>query len=85
MGVTRGVWHDDDDGASSLTSGLESVHDSISTVPTLVDGASGVRLPDGMAEADAVKVFANYNTRHQYDPNLPITRCREDVSSNEAS
>ena len=78
MGVDRGGWRDADD-VSSLTSGLENIHDTISTVPTVVDPSPGVRLPDGMTEEDAVRIYTGYNTRHDYDPALPITKHRQEV------
>jgi len=81
MGQAGASWNRIDDGTSSMTSGLENVHDTISTVATLVDNEShGVQLPHGMTEEDAVKVYEQYITRDQYDPKLPITQCRQDVS-----
>lgn len=79
MGNVRFGGQSIDDGTSSMTSGLENVHDTISTVATVVDHSHGVTLPEGMTEEAAVRIYEDYNTRHQYDPNLPITKCREEI------
>jgi len=67
----------DEDGRLSLISGLESIQDSTSTVT--VHG-HGVRLPEGMTEETAVRIYDNYNLHHRYDYRLPITHYRQDVS-----
>jgi len=66
----------EDDGRS-MVSGLDDVHDTVSIAT--VHG-HGVRLPEGVTEEMAVSIYENYNLQHRYDPNLPITRYRQDVS-----
>jgi len=61
----------------SLVSGLDNIHDTISTMTT---HGHGVRLPEGMTEDRALSIYDNYNLNHRYDTSLPITRYRQDVS-----
>ena len=58
-------------------SGLDNIHDTLSTVTA---HGHGVRLPEGMTEERALSVYDNYTLRQLYNPNLPITRYRQDVS-----
>ena len=70
-----------DDGTSSLTSGLENIQDTISTISTVVDQSHGAVYPEEInTEEDALRVYEDYDTRHQYQPDLPITKYRQDVS-----
>jgi len=66
----------DEDGMSSVASGLDNVHDTISTMTA---HGHGVRLPEGMTEERALSVYDNYILRDIYNPNLPITRYRQEV------
>lgn len=65
------------DGRSSLITGLDDIQDSLSTATM---HGHGVRLPEGMTEETAVRIYDNYNLHHRYDERLPITRYRQDVS-----
>jgi len=68
---------DMDDGWESVMSGANTLPDTIST---LTVGGHEVRLPPGMTEEAAQLIYDNYNIRHHYDPSLPITRYKQDVS-----
>jgi len=64
---------------SSMASGLDNIHDTISTITA---HGHGVRLPEGMTEERALSVYDNYILRDRYPnryPNLPITRYRQEV------
>jgi len=67
----------EDDGTSSLVSGLDNIHDTIST---LTAHGHGVRLPEGMTEERALSIYDNYVLQHRYNSSLPITHYRQDVS-----
>ena len=75
--AASGSVYGEEDGRSSMVSGLDNIHDTISTMT--VHG-HGVRLPEGMSEEKAVAIYENYNLQHRYDASLPITRYRQDVS-----
>ena len=76
-GIGRGM-RPMDDGMSSITLGLERVHDTLS-VTTDHTGVTSVLLPEGQTEEEAVQVYKNYNFTHEYDGNLPITQYRQDI------
>ena len=64
----------------SVSDRLESLEtDSIMTGMTGMTGMTNF-LPEGMTEEEAVAVYRNYDFRHEYDINLPITSYKTDVS-----
>ena len=66
-----------EDGRSTAISAIDNIHETLSTV-TL--HGHGVRLPEGMTEETALRIYASYDLQHRYDNSLPITRYRQDVS-----